>query len=236
MENMLQRLALIGLVLIVGHNCCLADLNENGFEAYNEGESVGFGWRAQFFSEADDGYIEATDRIRVKRDAATGNQTIVWNAGVGGKQQTRTLKEFAPTTALKAVVSFNFKPGSETLERGLGFEQAGVCGISLSFTGGTLRITEDKAPTDTGIEFKAENWNHIRLLMDFEKHTVEVWLNHASAGIFQLPVEFTALNQLNFSCGGVTFESEIDDLVVESVEEFPKDMPDEKQAPLSEAK
>lgn len=202
-----------------------ADLDEKGFEFYKEGELLDQDnwWPQGIASATSPDYVNTPGRVEVTRDSQTKGQWIVWKAGFGGKNQTRLIKRSPATTGAKALVRFDFRPGSENLGGRLYFEHQAAGGTALQFINGTLHVLEagQEAATDTGRKFQAADWNHFELRFDFEKHQVAVWLDGRSLGRYLLPPALTQLNQLNFFAGGETFASALDNLSIQSVEKFP---------------
>lgn len=213
---------------------CFADLNEEGFESYQEGELQNQkGWSPQAPDGEQGEYVAAKERMEIRRDPVAKNQYLVWKAGFGGKDQTRVLKSFAPTTGSKVRISFRVKPGGEDLGGGFYFDQwkkgedwNGTI-VSLRFAQGTFHVLEigTKNPTDTGIAFKTDDWNHMELRLDFEKHKMDIRSERQLVGVFDLPAEGCFVNQINFFGGGKTFETALDDLAIESVDKFTDGQP-----------
>ena len=221
--NKIKRLAIITCVVLFGVEV-FADLDEKGFEFYKEGELNGQGeWSTQGLNDAKTGFEVKNGRVEVKKSEDKKNQWIEFKAGFAGKDQTRLIKRFSATSGQKAVVSFDFKPGAESLGGRLYFDHAGAGGTNLQFIGGTIFILEPgKADsTDTGVKFKIDSFNHIDLFLDFEKKKVDIALDGVAAGKFNLPEKMTLLNQVNLYAGG-NEPSCLDNLVISSVEEFPK--------------
>jgi|GEM_PF-6742996 len=203
-----------------------ADLDEEGFEGYTEGELLGQqGWMPQEASSGE--FREARERMEVKAGGAPHGQTLVWIAGFGGKEQTRLVKRVPSTTGSKALVRFDFLPGSANIGGRLYFEQKDLGSVGVQFVNGMVHVLEaDTAEaTDTGVEFKTEDWNRFELRWDFEKHNVEVLLDGQSLGHFQIPDTMTGIDQLNFFAGGTAFSSAMDNLTIESVSDFPVAQP-----------
>lgn len=205
---------------------CFADLNEEGFESYQEGELQN---QQRWSPEAMDGVrgenIAAKERMEIRRDPTTKKQYLVWKAGFGGEGQTRAVKTFPPTTGSKVKVAFDLIPGANDLGGRFYFDQKSgvqVHATALQFLQGTVRVLETgkKDATNTGIEFKPDVWNHFELRLDFEKHKVEVLADRKSLGSYELNPDATWLDQINFFAGGMAFETALDNLIIESVDVF----------------
>lgn len=221
--NKIKRMAIVACVALLGVEV-YADLDEKGFEFYKEGEITGQGsWSPEGLNEAKTGFDAKTGRVEIKKSDDKKNQWLEFKAGFTGVNQTRLLKGFPATTGKKAVVSFDFKPGAETLGGRMYFDQAGVGCTNLQFIKGTVNILEPgKADsTDTGVKFKADAFNHFDLFLDFEKKKVDIALDGVAIGKFDMPAKTTMLNFFNFYAGG-NEPSCLDNLVVSSVDEFPK--------------
>jgi len=221
--NKIKRMAIVACVALLGVEV-YADLDEKGFEFYKAGELNGQGeWSPQGLNDAKTGFDIKNDRVEVKKSEDKKNQYLEFKGGFIGAKQTRLIKVFPATTGKKVVVSFDFKPGAESLGGRLYFDHAGVGGTNLQFINGNIFILEPgKADsTDTGVKFKVDSFNHIDLFLYFEKKKVEIALDGVAAGKFDLPEKTTLLNQLNLYAGG-NEPSCLDNLVISSVEEFSK--------------
>jgi len=200
---------------------CLADLNEEGFEKYREGELLGqHEWRPQ--TPGEKGYANMRDLAEIRVDPDKGGRWLVWKAGFESPRQTRILKRFPQTAGTKVVVKLDVIPGNETVSGQFIFDQNRTGGTSLRFVKGTLRIAEfgDPKPKDTGVPFLPQAWNRLELQFDFETHSVRVFSEGRDAGAYALPPTLTGLNEINFFAGGADFETALDNLSIESVDAF----------------
>lgn len=230
MKNKISKLTVLLCAGLFEINV-IADLDEKGFEFYQLGELSGqCDWMPQGMNDGYTGYEDKARRLEVKRSEDKKNQWIEFKAGFVGKDNTRLIKKFPATSGKKAVVSFDFKPGADSLGGRLYFEQMNAGGANLQFIKGSLYVLEkDKqVETDTGIKFKIDSFNHFDMLFDFERKTYEIFLDGVLVGKFALADKMTQLDQLNLFAGSKDNPSCLDNLVIKSVEEFPKTVTEKK--------
>lgn len=198
-----------------------ADLNEDEFKSYSEGELLGQeGWTSQGPSELGK-YTNQGDRAEVRFDAERGRKWLVWKAGFATIVQTRLLKNFNKTTGSKVVVKFGFLPGSTTVGGKMYFNESGKGGVAIRFSKGSLHVdSSNSEKTNTELAFSEDDWNNVELQFDFKAHQVTVFMNGKRSAALPLATDLTTLNQVNFFAGGESFESGLDDLSVQSVSEF----------------
>lgn len=195
-------------VLWVGHPpIVFADLNEEGFESYQLGNvDDQKGWTKRF-----KGVVE------VSKDKKNENKFLLFK-----KQLSSIIKQFEPTKSDNVIIEFDFIPGAETLGGRLYFLQNWKKNIlALRFTHGTLHLLEKvkkgrtDSDTDSGIEFKIDQWNHFKLNLDFKKHNYEVFMNKKSIGIYQMiDKSATGVDSLNFFAGKQGSASCLDNLTI----------------------
>ncbi len=198
---------------------CQADLDEGGFESYATGELLNHsGWQSQGTDESGR-YASEGGRAVIQVENGRGN-CVVWLSGFPAAKQTRLVKSFPPVSGGEAEIRFDFVPGHTTLPGRLIFDAGnGKDSLSLRFVKGTLQILLSGSATlvDTGIGFRADEWNRVEVQFNFASHQATVSLDGKKSSPVPLPEGFTQLSRLILFGGGIDFESKLDDLTVKSV-------------------
>lgn len=208
---------LLGIVL---QSPLLGDLDEQGFSSYDEGDLLKQqGWHPQSIGGGDR-YADMAGRVLVVSDPETGGHYIEWIAGFSGREQTRIVKNFEPTTSPRVKIEFEFLPGAATVTGQFYFDKKGESALSLRFLKGEIHIMNavSREMIPTGIQFQPDDWNLITLDLDFESSTIEIHLNGKSEKFEALPVGLFDLNRVNFFAGGVDFSSKLRSLKIQSIQ------------------
>ena len=212
----------------LGVLACCVGLGTSAFADLTEGEfpnQTGHlhkqnGWEVQ--KPEAGGWVEAWDAVQVEQDDK-GDNIIVWQAGASPKEQVRIVRPFPETKSEKVRVSFDFKPGAESVGGRLYFMQtASLPVMALQFRAGHVLVLEggQAQATDTGIPFSTEEWNAIEIRVDFGRHTAELLVNGTPAGQYEIPTAAKALGLVNLFAGGQTHTSALRGLAIESVSSF----------------
>lgn len=217
-----HRIFQAAVVLVAGLSLsavdCRADLDEGGFETYAAEELLNqSGWQSQGTDESGR-YVSEGGRSEVRPETGRGN-CLVWLSGFPAAKQTRLVKSFPPVSGGKAEVRFDFLPGHTTLPGRLIFDSGnGKDSLSLRFVKGTLQIlpSGSAALVDTGLAFRADEWNRLEVRFDFAGHQAIVSLDGEKSSTVPLPEGLTQLSRVILFGGGIDFESKLDNLTVRS--------------------
>lgn len=217
----MKKILLIGISVFLVATNGHSDLVEQRFESYVDGDLLNQeGWKVQTYQDGE--YRDAEGRSNIVTQ--NGVKLISWSEGFDGYEQARITKRFPETASEKVIVRLTFQPGSNAIGGRLHFDEIGTDkSFSITFTGGRLQIAKPNSTQlfDTDFQFEGDDVLELQFNFDFSKHEVMVIANGDHQGSFQISEGMNKFNRVNFFAGGVGFESNLYDLSVESVLDFP---------------
>jgi hypothetical protein len=202
--------------------CLYADLDEHQFKGYEKGELLEQNdWLTQGVAQEGAGYSNLPDRGEVRPGDEKNKNVLVWLSGFAGFEQSRFVKKFPATSDSKCQVEFEIKPGASEAGQLL-LDQQNVGSLVIRFVRGGIGLLDSGGESTSQIvdEIKWDKWVKVKLNVDFDSHTAEIFVDGKSVGTHPISESLTAFDQINMFGGGAEFETQLKDLKVVSVTRF----------------